>query len=483
MSEFTLRVGDSGEFVAELNAMLKALKYAVNNTLSFDNKTQNAVYTFQNDFGLPPTGIIDENCWNVLKDAAKKAVPEEMEQPEQSEQSAMQVRASRPTLRQGDRGTYVVELQTMLKKLGYLSGAADGIFGSNTAAAVRAFQAANGLTADGVVGAKTWAALDKAVAPPAPPTPPTPPSTQRPTLRVGSTGQDVLYLQGALKLLGYYTGPLDGSFGSGTADAVKRFQLSRGLTADGVVGARTWDAITQALIGIPPTGTKPTLREGNTGDYVKVLQKRLKDFGYYTGPIDGVFGRTTTEAVKKFQTAAKVTADGIVGPQTWSLLDTLLPPVQRPTLKEGDTGEGVIILQDKLKNKGYFSGSITGSFGPETTSAVKTFQRDNGLPVTGIVDTSTWDALYRIETEQPGIPPGERPTLRLGDSGPYVELLQNELSTLMYYRGKITGKFDSATEVAVKAFQDANKLTPDGVVGRFTWYALIALYPPPVNCL
>lgn len=73
----------------------------------------------------------------------------------------------RPTLRQGDRGESVRELQTMLNALGFSVGAVDGVFGNATYLAVRNFQAANGLTVDGIVGPSTWTALDNAmIAPP-----------------------------------------------------------------------------------------------------------------------------------------------------------------------------------------------------------------------------------------------------------------------------------------------------------------------------
>lgn len=69
------------------------------------------------------------------------------------------IQASRPTLRQGDRGAAVRELQNELRKDGFNPGPVDGIFGAKTTAAVRAFQAKKGLVVDGIVGPKTWAAL------------------------------------------------------------------------------------------------------------------------------------------------------------------------------------------------------------------------------------------------------------------------------------------------------------------------------------
>jgi len=79
-------------------------------------------------------------------------------------------------------------------------------------------------------------------------------------------------------------------------------------------------------------------------------------------------------------------------------------------------------------------------------------------------------------------PIGQRPTLRQGDTGPWVSELQRELRQLTYYNGPINGNFDAATNTAVRAFQGANRLGVDGVVGRNTWSALIFLFAPLAIC-
>ncbi len=134
---------------------------------------------------------------------------------------------STATVRRGDRGPAVEQLQQVLNDLGYPAGAADGIFGAKTETAVRAFQADNGLTADGLVGRRTKEALEDQWRP-------------RPTLRRGDRSDDVAYLQGLLNDEGYDAGSADGIFGGRTESAVRAFQADNGLTADGIVGKRTW---------------------------------------------------------------------------------------------------------------------------------------------------------------------------------------------------------------------------------------------------
>ena len=138
-----------------------------------------------------------------------------------------------------------------------------------------------------------------------------------PLLKKGSTGQAVRDLQQALKDLGYDPGAVDGTFGSKTEGAVKVFQTSKGITADGVVGPITWLNIDEA------DQSEPILKEGSRGLPVRRAQKRLSLAGYDTGGVDGIYGSKTAAAVKKLQHDTGLAEDGIVGPKTWAKIDAL----------------------------------------------------------------------------------------------------------------------------------------------------------------
>ncbi|MBS1150956.1 MAG: penicillin-resistant DD-carboxypeptidase-like protein [Myxococcaceae bacterium] len=156
--------------------------------------------------------------------------------------------SSQPTLRWGARGPAVADLQRRLQAAGFDPGAADGAFGPRTQAAVRAFQSARGLAADGIVGPQTWGALNGAgAAAPAPA-----PSGGEPVLRQGARGEPTSRLQQRLAQLGFNPGPVDGDFGPRTASAVRSFQASRGLAIDGVVGPQTWGALRSGDVFTPP---------------------------------------------------------------------------------------------------------------------------------------------------------------------------------------------------------------------------------------
>ncbi|MEV6812936.1 peptidoglycan-binding protein [Micromonospora sp. NPDC051296] len=140
------------------------------------------------------------------------------------------------TLRSGSRGSDVRELQTVANKLGARL-AVDGVFGARTQAWVRAFQQKRKLIADGVVGPKTVAAL-RAASRPAPP----PKSAQhRPgtrTVRRGSSGPDVAFIQ---RFIGErQCGKPTGTFNARTEAGVRWYQRLQGLADDGIVGRITW---------------------------------------------------------------------------------------------------------------------------------------------------------------------------------------------------------------------------------------------------
>lgn len=143
----------------------------------------------------------------------------------------------------------------------------------------------------------------------------------------------------------------------------------------------------------------------------------------------------------------------------------------------------IIVLQDKLKKLGYYDLSITGSFDNYTKDKLLKFQNDYQITQNNILNNLTWDALYGLTNNATTFDLYEqRPTLRLGDQGPYVTELQTLLTNLLYYNGEIDGIFGSGTQRAVKVFQSNNRLAADGIVGRDTWSALLTLYSPMAIC-
>jgi hypothetical protein len=129
-----------------------------------------------------------------------------------------------------------------------------------------------------------------------------------PLEQVGSTGEDVRTVQYLVTAHGHPTG-VDGDFGQLTKAAVEAFQASRGLSADGIVGAHTWP---QLIIQV---------QQGSNGDAVRAVQSQIHgrgDGGQIA--VDGIFGPGTNDAVRAFQTLLGLAVDGIVGQETWNHL-------------------------------------------------------------------------------------------------------------------------------------------------------------------
>jgi len=164
-----------------------------------------------------------------------------------------------------------------------------------------------------------------------------------PLLKMGSKGDAVSDLQKKLTSLGYYKYRVTGYFGSITRDAVIRFQKSKGLQPDGIVGKLTYAAMESGSKNASRSGSSSssssststssdkntqgtvsisrTLKRGSTGQDVKTLQQMLKNLGYSL-TVDGIFGPATEKVVKSFQKSVGIAVDGIVGKVTISKLQS-----------------------------------------------------------------------------------------------------------------------------------------------------------------
>lgn len=137
----------------------------------------------------------------------------------------------------------------------------------------------------------------------------------------GALGDAVRDLQHRLARLGHDpAGDDPGRFGPATVAAVRAFQESRGLRADGVCGDQTWAAVVEAGYRLGDRLVylrQPMLR----GDDVAVLQRRLGALGFDAGRVDGIFGPRTEQALREFQRNAGLTVDGVSGPSTLATLE------------------------------------------------------------------------------------------------------------------------------------------------------------------
>lgn len=259
------------------------------------------------------------------------------------------------------------------------------------------------------------------------------------TLRLGSEGNDVLFIQRRLNRIAQnypsiprITNPI-GIFNTQTDDAVREFQRIFELTPDGVVGRATWYKIlriynaVKKLSDLQSEGVSlaevtkyfdETLAVGSTGQGVRELQYLLNLVSEFVNTvpsvtIDGIFGENTAAAVRAYQSVAELPVTGVVEVDTWESLYrayqgilAILPedyggviePYPGYPLTRGQRGEDVRLLQNYLNLISDIYTEIPkiavdGDFGPSTEAAVKAYQQIFGIPVTGVVGAGTWDSI------------------------------------------------------------------------------------------
>ncbi|MBC1220306.1 peptidoglycan-binding protein [Nostoc sp. UCD121] len=248
------------------------------------------------------------------------------------------------------------------------------------------------------------------------------------------------------------------------------------------------------------------LEKGDQGPSVRNLQQKLRTAGFYQSSVTQVYDASTQEAVRRFQKAAGLPVDGIVGASTLQKLENwqakkpsttttqakkatvVSTQAKKPSttssvrsatnqrrnpnyLAKGDEGEDVRALQERLRIAGFYYGNATGIFGPITEESVKRFQDSYKLSVDGIAGPATLRKLPGI-----GIGDGEeapkkvvnRDKLRVGDRGESVRIIQEQLIQAGYLEGEPNGYYGPYTADAVRRFQAANFLAASGVAGPTT---------------
>ncbi len=224
-------------------------------------------------------------------------------------------------------------------------------------------------------------------------------------LKIGDKNDDVLALQTKLKEQGFFSGSTTGYYGTKTQQAVIDYQASHSLLVDGKAGPKTLASILgDDFVVTPKSGALASgnmdadfLEPGDKGTFVSDIQEKLKKLEYYNYPsITGYYGPVTEQAVRSFQSTNGIKADGIVGPETMTALNS--ENAKSLCIYPGDRGNNVVQLQKRLSELGYFSGAATGYFGTVTADALKEFQAQNGLVVDAKAGKNSREVLYSDKT-------------------------------------------------------------------------------------
>lgn len=209
------------------------------------------------------------------------------------------------------------DTQQQLRAAGMYVGPIDGLWGPDTRAAVERFQQSRGLAVTGRLDDPTRLALRRV-------------NSASPVSLNDST--DVRAVQNRLRQLNFYRGPADGVWGSSTQVAIEDFQRSRGLpvgqVTEATVAAMGLDpaAFSTNVAAAPAYGTNyaQTHRAASAHPLdpavVRGIQQRLRQLGFYSGRVDGVWGPGTRTALERFQRSRNLEATGDLNPTTASAL-------------------------------------------------------------------------------------------------------------------------------------------------------------------
>jgi peptidoglycan hydrolase-like protein with peptidoglycan-binding domain len=210
----------------------------------------------------------------------------------------------------------VRDAQARLRTLGFYNGPVDGLAGPETARAVEAFQRSRGLDPTGDLSSATVAEMRRDAA--APRSAAAAPSEREAAIPIGNQTA-VRTVQNRLKQLGFYDGPADGVWGVGTQTAVERYQREKRLPGTGELTARTVSAM-----GLDPATFKETQTANVAAPLdpavVRGLQQKLRRLGFYSGPVDGVWGERSRVAVERFQRSRGLDPSGELTPTTIAAL-------------------------------------------------------------------------------------------------------------------------------------------------------------------
>lgn len=263
------------------------------------------------------------------------------------------------------------------------------------------------------------------------------------------------------------------------------------------------------------------LRLGSVGEEVRTIQQQLNRIArnYPLIPripqTDGFYRQSTVNAVRTFQSIFNLTQDGVVGRSTWYAIKRIYNAVRRlselfsegititeaqrqfpEVLRRGDTGSSVRIIQYFINFIAFFNNNIPrvtadGVFGAQTEQAVRAFQSLNSLPVTGVINRTTWDSLIREYSRIVNSLPSEYRQyssliypgffLTIGTTGAAVEQIQTALNVISNNiqavpSVTVDGVYGAQTANAVRVVQRLYGLPVNGDVGPLTWNAIIELY-------
>ncbi len=260
----------------------------------------------------------------------------------------------------------------------------------------------------------------------------------------------------------------------------------------------TWSAALALWALASVTGAASTLTMGMSGDEVTALQNSLVAAGYLARTVDGEYGSTTKQAVYLFQKDKGLPTTGAADDETRAAIAAAEGETWRNgggvVYAEGNRGDVITEMQEKLKVAGFLQGDIDGVYGSDTVNAVKAMQRANDFPESGAIDEVTYEALCQVQMKaaekpaetaevsaaEPSVQK-EKGAFNVGDRGHEVATLQHKLKRLGYLDGEADGIYGNQTAQAVKDFQKEEYFSASGKADKKTLTRLSEVFANETN--
>ncbi len=328
----------------------------------------------------------------------------------------------------------VAAVQRALNDLGYSAGPVDGLMGGKTRGAIRAYQIDNSLPVSGEPSRTLYEHIQRTLT-----------ARVNPAPAPSVDSASVVEIQTRLRDRGYNIGAINGTLDSSTTAAIRAFQGDAGMPVNGLANAALLD---QLRVG--STATSRTLTRAE----VVRLQQALAERGYETGPADGVIGPKVRGAIRTYQADASLP---VTGEATRTLLASLESDIDNGA--GGDTTTGgsdvgtarLLQIEGELQRHGYYVGEFDGVADDQLSTAIRAYQTDAGLPVTGQANAALLESLNSSTVRN-----------RNFTNSLLVWEVENQLDRLGYAVGSIDGNLDDQTRRAIQVYKTKAGLPRDG---------------------
>jgi|GEM_PF-2239891 peptidoglycan hydrolase-like protein with peptidoglycan-binding domain len=328
--------------------------------------------------------------------------------------------------------------QRLLNRLGYTAGSEDGAMGGSTQAAIRAYQRAKGIDANGRLTQDLFdrIAVDAGYAGNARA------GTGNGTDESGGFSRLVADVQAKLRAMDYNVSGVSGRMNAETQAAIQEYEADVGLRATGRADAAL-------LSRLEADEQKAEQRDSRM---VRRAQRKLESLGYDVGSADGKMDWRTDNAVRKFQADhVGLEVDGKVDRELLAALDASLRARSGSERKDRNVErETVLKIEAALNQQGYDAGAEDGRIDERAQAAIGQYQKEWGLAVDG---QASADLLAHIQNP---------PTSGRAISPALVTDIERELAARGYQVGTVDGRADGDLRNAVRTWQSDAQITVDG---------------------